>query len=324
MKKIIVLLILMAIKAPLFSKTIFPDNFNRNDIGSSRSICYGKWSIDNNMLKHTGDGTFNSDFIICNQSINEPNYQISCRMLWQEDGFFEDGLSCFHKVLDMQSANAEGRHDNFLTAHLSDHYGNKARLYKYGPTAEEYEWTDHSCPDLETEATTNQWVDLKPEITKTDVNHGQIKFFVDNKPVILFSGHLNSLLSDLVGLGGGKGQYHQIVYFDDFIISGPEGPTSFIHEVLPIEADVICYPNPFKEFTVIEWSAEQTEPVHIEVYNAEWILVSNIHIPYTVKGKNRITWDRCNDEGKRLNHGHYFYQPGNSSFNTSRKMVLIK
>jgi flagellar hook assembly protein FlgD len=127
-----------------------------------------------------------------------------------------------------------------------------------------------------------------------------------------------------VGLGGWKGQYDQVVYFDDFKIYGPLGPTNVINQKRSVSLDITSHPNPFKLSTTFEFSLTNTSKSKIEIFDNNGRLISNIVISNPLIGQNKFEWNGTDNSGVPLDNGIYYYRLVNGNSSTSRKIVLLK
>ena len=239
------------------SQTIFSDNFNRTTLGSNWVVRYGNWSIENNKLKHVGDGSFDPNFVLYANDITSSTYTIECSLLWQSNGYFEDGISVFHKALNIAPpGNNGGKVDNYFLALISSYSGGAYLARSVPAQSGTRGW--NCIYMLDSAITQNTWYNFKVQVTKISVDNVDVQYLINGKRVIWFSGNVDSVLSNKVGLGGFKGQYGQVVYFDDFKIYGPSGPTNSIKEQNPSTPSdfklLQNYPNPFNPNTTIEFN----------------------------------------------------------------------
>ena len=94
------------------------------------------------------------------------------------------------------------------------------------------------------------------------------------------------------------------------------------------------YPNPFNPSTTISFSltTEITENTELVIYNLKGQKVKDLspslcHTePVEVRGKTKysIIWDGCDDNGKSVSSGIYFYKLKHGNNQISRKMLLLK
>jgi hypothetical protein len=305
MKRNFLLILTSLIFIPAISQTIFLDDFNRTSIGSNWAVRYGNWSIENNQLKHVGDGTFDANFILYANSITANEYTVECRIMWKQNGFFEDGISLFHKPLDIIPETPWGKQDSYFLAYLSNYNGNEARLARLNPN------------------TTNTWFDLRVDVKKTNSEYVELKYYVFDKLVLWMAGTVEALLADNVGLGGFKGQYGQVVYFDDFKIYGPSGYTSVGEQSGNLPEGITVYPNPLEMSSTLEFNLSNSLETRIDMYTLSGELVNQLLVPAPKPGVNRIQWDGKNSQGKRMESGTYFLQLINGNVRLSGKLLLM-
>lgn len=324
MKRYLFLVLTCLGTIPVISQTIFSDDFNRTSIGSNWVVRYGNWSIENDRLKHVGDGTFDANFILYANSIVANEYTVACKVMWKQNGFFEDGISLFHKPLDIVPADPWGKQDNYFLAYLSNYNGNEARLARLNPNTSNVRMTDIIYPDLETPVTSNTWFDLRIDVKKTNAEYVELKYYVFDKLVLWMAGTVEALLADNVGLGGFKGQYGQVVYFDDFKIYGSAGYTSTLalHEQAP--EGIIVYPNPVESSTDIEFYLKNQHSTHIDIYSLSGDLVNRLNVTEPKIGWNRIQWNGNNSLGQKVAPGTYFLQVTSDNLRLSGKLMMLK
>jgi len=155
-----------------------------------------------------------------------------------------------------------------------------------------------------------------------------VQYLINGKRVIWFSGNVDSVLSNKVGLGGFKGQYGQVVYFDDFKIYGPSGPTNSIKEQNPSTPSdfklLQNYPNPFNPNTTIEFNIPSRSSVQISIFNNVGQLVKSIQTSEMSQGVHSTVWDGKDNLGVSVSTGTYFYQLKVGESMQSKKMLLLK
>jgi hypothetical protein len=322
-------LVMASCSAQSQTRLVFSDDFNRSTIGSNWSIRYGTWSIENNMLKHVGDGSFDPNFILYANPISySPPYQliVQCKMQWASGGFLEDGVSVFHRPLNASLPGYQGRHDEYYLACLSNYAGNEARLYRERVFQNQLFDHNTSYPRVDSLVRTGTWFNLKVVITKATEVRGAIEFYVNNKLFVWEAGHLDSLLGNRVGLGSWKGQYRQVVYFDDFridsggVTSVADGRTGTPEHVSLLQN----YPNPFNPTTTIEYQLEGRGNVQINIYNSLGQLVRSLVNEQREAGMHSDVWDGKDNIGIAVATGAYFYQVQVGEFVQAKRMLLLK
>jgi hypothetical protein len=84
------------------------------------------------------------------------------------------------------------------------------------------------------------------------------------------------------------------------------------------------YPNPFNPATTIEYSIASASPVEIVIFNVDGqkirTLVSEVEMPGTYKA----AWDGRNDRGASVASGIYFYRMKAGTFDSVKKMLLLR
>lgn len=84
------------------------------------------------------------------------------------------------------------------------------------------------------------------------------------------------------------------------------------------------YPNPFNPATMISFDLAAKGPVSIRIYNVAGQLVRTLVNGERGAGRHSETWDGKNDAGYLLGSGVYFLKMKASSFESSRKLVLLR
>jgi uncharacterized cupredoxin-like copper-binding protein len=85
-----------------------------------------------------------------------------------------------------------------------------------------------------------------------------------------------------------------------------------------------CYPNPFREETVIRFESKDQGRVSLEVYNINGQLVNRLLDGVIAAGVHEVHWDGSNSSGIRVAEGMYFYrlQAGNDV--VSGKLMMMR
>ena len=89
------------------------------------------------------------------------------------------------------------------------------------------------------------------------------------------------------------------------------------------------YPNPFNPETWIPYQLSVASPVSISIFDATGGLVRTLNIGYQSEGfyhnrGNAAYWDGRNTLGERVASGVYFYRLETSSFQQTRRMIILK
>lgn len=149
-------------------------------------------------------------------------------------------------------------------------------------------------------------------------------------------------------LNGGSAKSHNImidtnlltegVHHCDIVISSAEIAEDFhipvslnVHSnetqnnTIPLTTDIIsCYPNPFNPTSTLDYQIDSSCLVTISIYNLKGqhvrTLVSKIHDI----GKYNITWNGCDDTGKGVSSGIYFYRLTTSEHTRYKRVMLLK
>lgn len=84
------------------------------------------------------------------------------------------------------------------------------------------------------------------------------------------------------------------------------------------------YPNPFNPSTEIKFSVAKSENIKVSVYDAVGRLVKVLVNDMLSPGNYKVTWNGENSNGSKVVSGIYFYRFESSSFEATKKMVLLK
>lgn len=84
------------------------------------------------------------------------------------------------------------------------------------------------------------------------------------------------------------------------------------------------YPNPFNPSTTLRYSMSKGELVNIAVYDMSGRLVKDLLNGYQNAGYNSIQWNATNNQGQSVSAGMYICIIKIGSYNTSKKMLLLK
>lgn len=87
------------------------------------------------------------------------------------------------------------------------------------------------------------------------------------------------------------------------------------------------FPNPFNPSTTIEYAlpaGPASEPVVVTVYDLRGRIVRKLVDEPQVPGVYRVRWDGRDDAGREVGSGVYLYRIKAGSFESRRKMVLLK
>ena len=100
-----------------------------------------------------------------------------------------------------------------------------------------------------------------------------------------------------------------------------------IPDVLEIKQS---YPNPFTNFTTIEYDVPSDQNVVIRIFNIRGQIVKTLVDEDKSPGYYSIVWDGTNDSGDEVSSGVYFCQmytpknPNGGQFIKAKKMVKIR
>ena len=193
----------------------FFDDFNRTEIGNNWITRFGEWSIEDNKLKHTGDGTFHSNFVVLKTPVELNHYSIECEIMWISGGFFEDGVAVGYKIWDTPAS--DGRYyDDFIMSVLSSYSNDKAAMTKFDRDGTVYSTISLGAKNLDTNLKTNFWYMFKIEVLHLSGSTFNVKLSINDTMYLDVETNFDG---NQIALGCWKGQYGQQSYFDNFRIT---------------------------------------------------------------------------------------------------------
>jgi len=84
------------------------------------------------------------------------------------------------------------------------------------------------------------------------------------------------------------------------------------------------FPNPFRSDATIRYSVKETGRVVLNIYDATGRLVKRLLDSNLASGSFSTVWNGTDDAGNQLTNGVYYLQMKTDSYQTSRKIVLMK
>ncbi|MDO9693578.1 MAG: FlgD immunoglobulin-like domain containing protein [Candidatus Latescibacteria bacterium] len=96
----------------------------------------------------------------------------------------------------------------------------------------------------------------------------------------------------------------------------PETPT--------VHALSANYPNPFNPMTRIDFALPTNERVRLSVYAMDGRLVATLVDASMAAGSHTVTWTGCDEQGRTVPSGTYFYRIQAGVFCSTHKMTLLK
>jgi len=191
---------------------VFFDEFERTEIGNEYELRAPNWKIENGLLIHTGDGTFNPGFILLKNHNLETNFIVEVNIKWVQNGFFEDGIAVnYNKSEAVDAQHNNSLIDEYIFSYLSS-WNNRVSTYSRKIVENEIVGADTSKSFT---VNRNQWYKFKVVVSKQGALN-KIEYYVNNELQITT---LQSFFGNLIGLGGFKGQYGQVVQYDSLKVS---------------------------------------------------------------------------------------------------------
>ena len=84
------------------------------------------------------------------------------------------------------------------------------------------------------------------------------------------------------------------------------------------------YPNPFVEFTRIEYTLNRTSPVSIDIYAIDGKLIRRLVDTVQPKGVHVAVWDATNDRGASVPAGVYVGRVTGKDVVRSFELVVMR
>ncbi|HNX02969.1 MAG TPA: choice-of-anchor J domain-containing protein [Candidatus Cloacimonas sp.] len=85
-----------------------------------------------------------------------------------------------------------------------------------------------------------------------------------------------------------------------------------------------AFPNPFNPNTNIRYSLKETGKVTIEIYNLKGQKIKTFNQNHNSPGYYQVSWDGCDENGRNVASGIYFYRLNTGKYSSTKKMVLTK
>jgi PKD repeat protein len=92
----------------------------------------------------------------------------------------------------------------------------------------------------------------------------------------------------------------------------------------PEKPSLSAYPNPFNPSTTIEFSLVNNEKIEISVFNIMGQKITTLVDEKLDIGNHQITWNGSDEYGKKLASGIYLYKMKSSSYQLTKKIILLK
>ncbi len=104
----------------------------------------------------------------------------------------------------------------------------------------------------------------------------------------------------------------------DFPSDADDGPVRLVTRLFQNQ------PNPFNPRTTIRFSLSQAGPVELLIYDVNGRAVKRLVEGNQKAGTHSVVWDGTNDSGQKVGSGVYWSQMRTASFESNKKMVILK
>lgn len=84
------------------------------------------------------------------------------------------------------------------------------------------------------------------------------------------------------------------------------------------------YPNPFNPHTTIAFNLAKDAFVSLNVYNTKGQKVRSLHSGQLGQGRHNLNWDGCDESGRSMASGLFFYRLETDGATQTKKMLLMK
>ena len=92
----------------------------------------------------------------------------------------------------------------------------------------------------------------------------------------------------------------------------------------PEKPNLSAYPNPFNPSTTIELSLINNEKIELSIYNILGQKITTLVDEKLDRGTHQIVWNGTDEYGKKLTSGLYLYKMKSSSYQLTKKIILLK
>jgi hypothetical protein len=107
--------------------------------------------------------------------------------------------------------------------------------------------------------------------------------------------------------------------------AGASASPPIIHPERPTTTSLLgVYPNPFNPSTTVRFALASSERVRVRLYNVQGALVRTLLDDDKPAGEHDVEWDGRDNDGNPLASGIYFVHMRAGSYQTTRKVVMLK
>jgi hypothetical protein len=85
-----------------------------------------------------------------------------------------------------------------------------------------------------------------------------------------------------------------------------------------------CQPNPFISHTSIRLGLPKRSEVSLKIYSSAGGLVKTLVSGLKTPGYHNAVWNGCDEQGKKVPNGVYFYRLEAGDFRVTKKMVKME
>ena len=95
-------------------------------------------------------------------------------------------------------------------------------------------------------------------------------------------------------------------------------------DIVPVDHDLLCYPNPFNPELTISFNLEETRLVNLDVYNIRGQRVKSLAAETFRPDDYNIVWKRDDNAGNKVSSGVYYIRLQVGEETVNRKVILMK
>jgi len=102
---------------------------------------------------------------------------------------------------------------------------------------------------------------------------------------------------------------------------------SGVDNLLPIAENVVLrdnYPNPFNPATNVRFDLAEAKRIQLTIYSVDGKQISRLADGVIEAGMHEVSWRGCDDRGRLVPSGVYFYRLEAGEYSETKRMVLLK
>jgi hypothetical protein len=100
-------------------------------------------------------------------------------------------------------------------------------------------------------------------------------------------------------------------------------PSVSVDELAGNAFDDRTFPNPFSDFTIIDFNQPVAGHVELSVFDMQGSLIATPLNEFRNRGQQQVRWNACNSIGARVKPGVYFYRIQSGEKQTTGKLTIF-